>query len=136
MGETSHVSPPVTDLSDIFQCDGNETITSQLTNDSCDNTGGENVSENSTIFNTDDEVENEPVPANLNPVAGQTVMPGIPVTMDVNISNTQSTSILPLCMMLNARSVYNKVEHLKDLYQLGPDLIIVSETFEHKNKLL
>ena len=69
-------------------------------------------------------------------MAGQTVMPGIPVTMAVNISNTQSTSILPLCMMLNARSVYNKVEHLKDLYQLGPDLIIVSETFERKNKLL
>ena len=38
--------------------------------------------------------------------------------------------------MLNARSLYNKAEHLKDLYQLGPDLIIASETWERKRKQL
>ena len=56
--------------------------------------------------------------------------------MNVNMRNNQKSSLLPLCMMLNARSVYNKVDHFKDLYQLSPDLILVSETWEKRRKQL
>ena len=38
--------------------------------------------------------------------------------------------------MLNARSLYNKSDHFKDLYQLGPDCILVSETWEKLRKPL
>ena len=63
-------------------------------------------------------------------------MPGQPIIMNVDVSNNQQSGILPLCMMLNARSVYNKTDHFKDLYQLGPDLILVSETWERKRMQL
>ena len=39
-------------------------------------------------------------------------------------------------MMLTSRSLYNKVDKFKDLYQLGPDLILVSETWERQRKQL
>ena len=38
--------------------------------------------------------------------------------------------------MFNSRSIYNKVNKFKDLYQLGPDLILVSETWERRRKQL
>ena len=46
------------------------------------------------------------------------------------MTKSKHDSILPLCMMLNARSVNNKADHFMDLYQLGPDLILTSETWE------
>ena len=43
----------------------------------------------------------------------------------------------PLCIMLNARSLYNKRENFKTLQnQIGPDLSITSETWERKNQNL
>ena len=38
--------------------------------------------------------------------------------------------------MLNARSFYNKADHFKDLYQLGPDFILGSKTWERSTKPL
>merc|ERR1712030_216728 len=44
---------------------------------------------------------------------------------------------LPLCMVLNARSLYNKTENFKKiLYQIGPDITIVSETWERQKETL
>ena len=130
MGETSHVSPPTANISNILQCDGNETLASQLTDDSCD-------SSNQTLCNTDDEVDSSPDPVNLHLVPGQVLDPTLPVQLDVDTrKEPQHSDFLPLCIMLNARSVYNKPQHFKDLYELGPDLILVSETFEKESKQL
>ena len=130
MGETSHVSPPV-NISDIFQGDGNDSITSIISNsthDSCSN---------QTLYHTDDEVDSAPDPVNLLPVPGQALHPTQPVQLDVVTRvEPQHSAFLPLCIMLNARSVFNKSQHLKDLYQLGPDVLLISETFEKENKQL
>ena len=116
-------------ISDIYQGDSNDTIESDDPNNS-------DTSDSDTIYDTDDEIDNEPVVVNLSPIPDQTFVPGQPVKMKVNMSNNQQSSYLPLCMMLNARSIYNKCDHFKDLYQLGPDLIIASETWERKRKRL
>ena len=116
------------DISDIFQGDSNDTIASDDTVLS--------DSSNDTAYDTDNEVESDPVTVNLIPIEGQVTRPGQPVQMNVNMNNNQKSSSLPLCMMLNARSVYNKVDHFKDLYQLGPDIILVSETWEKRRKQL
>ena len=122
------IIPPQTDMdnvdiSDIFQGDSNDTISSDASDGS--------------VYDTDDEIDSEPAPVVLNPIVGQTLAPGMPIRMEVNLnSNDQKSPILPLCIMLNARSVYNKPDHFKDLYQLGPDLILVSETWErHRIRL-
>ena len=40
-------------------------------------------------------------------------------------------------MMLNARSLYNKIDNFRELmHQIGPDLILASETWERKRKPL
>ena len=54
----------------------------------------------------------------------------------MRVNKSQVASLLPLCVMLNARSAYNKVDHLKDLFQLGPDLLIISETWERESRRL
>ena len=130
MGETSHVSPPV-NISDIFQGDGNDSITSIISNsthDSCSN---------QTLYHTDDEVDSAPDPVNLLSVPGQVLHPTQPVQLDVVTRvEPQHSAFLPLCIMLNARSVFNKSQHLKDLYQLGPDVLLISEIFEKENKQL
>ena len=70
----------------------------------------------STEFETDDEVDPVPPPANFFE------------------GNSEQTSKLPLCMLLNARSLYNKVNNFKKLlYEVAPDLAIVSETWERQN---
>ena len=114
-------------ISNIYQGDSNDTIES-------DDPKNSDTSDSDTIYDTDDEIDNEPVVVNLSPIQEQTFVPGQPVKM--NMSNNQQSSYLPLCIMLNARSIYNKCEHFKDLYQLGPDFIIASETWERKRKRL
>ena len=111
--------------SKIFQGDGDDTISSNNTVVS----QGSIEDENDTTFDTDEEVDPESEPVILNPVHNQHVIPGQPIAMDV-MTKSKHDSILPLCIMLNARSVNNKADHFKDLYQLGPDLILTSETWE------
>ena len=42
-----------------------------------------------------------------------------------------ATPSLPLCLTLNARSLFNKLENLQELLmQLCPDICFVSETWE------
>ena len=122
----------VQDISNIFQGDANDTLVS----DSSSVTSNHDITNISSIVNTDDEVDTAPSPVNLILVPGQVPLPGQPVILDVDPTNAQVSPLLPLCMMLNARSVYNKAGHFRDLYQLGPDLIITSETWEKKSKPL
>ena len=54
--------------------------------------------------------------------------------MELN-KNFRQSSNLPLCILLNARSIYNKQNNLTDLlHQLGPDVCLISETFERERK--
>ena len=87
-----------------------------------------------TIYSTEDEAFDEPIPANLHPVQGQLYTSGKPITLDVNLYNGHSNNI-PLCLLFNARSIYNKCESLNEmLQQIGPDACIISETFERETK--
>ena len=68
------------------------------------------------------------------PVQGQLYTSGKPITLDVNLYNGYSNNI-PLCLLFNARSIYNKCESLNEmLQQIGPDACIISETFERETK--
>ena len=121
-------------ISKIFQGDGNDTINSN-DNTSNDDTSSNDGSESSDgvsdeDYCTDDEMDPEPIPANLvADVAGK---------LKVSHSkNVQQSSYIPLGMMLNARSLYNKIGNFRELmHQIGPDLILASETWERKRKPL
>ena len=63
--------------------------------------------DNDTQYDTDDEAFAEPIVANLSPVPGQPLIHGQPVILDIN-SDQASSSSLPLCLLINARSCYNK----------------------------
>ena len=48
----------------------------------------------------------------------------------LRISNTSQSSILPLCFVTNARSLYNKKQSFnKLLMEISPDFSLVSETW-------
>ena len=89
---------------------------------------------NSTEYDTEDEAFGNPIPANLSPESGQVYTPGEPIRLNVN-SNLNQSSNLPLCLVFNARSIYNKLNNLTDiLRQIVPDLLIISETFEREGR--
>ena len=90
----------------------------------------------STVYDTEDEAFSEPIPANLTLVSGQQYRPGQPIELDVNLDREMS-SYLPLCLLFNARSIFNKSDNLSELLQqIGPDICIISETFERERKRL
>ena len=119
----------------IFQLDGNITNVS----DASDNSSNDEsfTSEDESTFDTDDEVDNEPIPANLSPVLGQNVQDNQPLRFDVNLNKDAQASFLPLCLMMNARSIYNKPNNLNEmLSRIGPSVTLISETWEReKNRL-
>ena len=107
----------------IEQIDGNISI-------------GSSDNSSDTIYDTDEEAFADVIPANLAPVADQILVPGRPIKWDDNPANNQSPDV-PLCLLFNARSVFNKADHLMEmLHQLGPDICLVSETFERERKKL
>ena len=114
----------------ILQLDGNQSFISSQFSDN------ESNSSLNTTYVTDDEVDPQPIPANLIFTANH--IPGQPAKLDVQISsNKQQSSRLPLCMMLNARSLYNKVNNFRTLlHQIGPDIVLVSETWERRRQSL
>ena len=126
---------PDDDTSIIAQLDGlNASVSSCSCSENESVISDANESLNTT-FATDDEVDPEPIPANFllqpNPIPGQ------PSSLDVLLTNRQQSSRLPLCMMLNSRSLYNKVDNFKTLlYQIGPDAVLVSETWERQRQSL
>ena len=112
----------------INQLDGNASSIS--VNSSDDDTD----SDDSTDYETEDEAFSQPIPANLVPIFGQVLNPGEPIKLDVNLKQNQSSS-LPLCVLFNARSIFNKLKNLKEfLNQIGPDVCLISETFESERR--
>ena len=79
-------------------------------------------SKDGTADDTEDEAFSEPIPVNLFAIPGQNVETGQPIKLDVDLNRDQ-TSYLPLCLMFNSRSVFNKADNLNEmLNQIGPDL--------------
>ena len=112
----------------IVQVDGNVSDVSESSSDDSHDTS------NSTLYDTEDEAFSDPIPANLAPVPGQNVPAGQPIRLDVNMNHNQSSN-LPLCLLFNARSIFNKSDNLTEmLRQIGPDVCIISETFERERK--
>ena len=90
----------------------------------------------STQYETDDEALSDPIPANLHPVPNQTISAGKPIKLDINQNVSQSQN-LPLCLIFNARSIFNKSENMCELLsEIGPDLSLICETFESERKRL
>ena len=118
-----------------MQLDGNISGVSSDTSVSSDDSL--HISGTETVFDSDDEIDAQPIPANLFPVLGQKVSPGQPLVFDVNVSRDDriSSSSLPLCLMMNCRSVCNKIDNMREmLHTLGPSLVIASETWERETK--
>ena len=113
------------EISNIVQLDGADTLLNESSK----------ISDNSqdvTNYSTDDEQNYDQSQANLFPVPGQ----NLPLKFDVNLSDNVS-SCLPLCIVTNARSCYNKCDSLNDmLTQIRPTFLIISETWERKNNKL
>ena len=103
---------------------------------STDNTTN-NSKDDLTEYETEDEAFSAPIAANLISVPGQHKLPaGQQQVLDVGPSLDQPTNV-PLFLLLNARSIFNKADNLADLLnQIGPDFCLVSETFERANKSL
>ena len=116
----------------MAQIDGN---VSDISSNYPSDDSSDNFSDD-TQYDTEDEAFAEPIPANLSPIPGQNVPPGQPISFDIN-SNERQSSNLPLCLVFNSRSVYNKADNLKEmLHTIGPDISIISETFERERKKL
>ena len=111
----------------ILQVDGNVTDIDSDTESNLCSEKDESIDQ----FDTDDEVDNEPIPANLSPVPGDHLPPHHPV------NNDDQPPVLPLCLMLNARSVFNKSDNLSELLTtIGPSVTLISETFERESHRL
>ena len=115
-------------MSDILQHDGNDSLLSE----------SDSISEdNDTDYDTDDEIDPTPTPVILTPVPNQLPVQGQPIQLEVVSDVLKQPSPLPLCMMLNCRSLYNKVDNFKNLlHQIGPDISLVSETWERQKQSL
>ena len=108
----------------IYQGDGADTASE-----------GSSEDNNSTEYETEDEIdaESEPVvlvPAPNQPPAGQ------PLLLEVDPTGLAALpSSLPLGMVTNARSLYNKIDNfIRFLREIGPDYSIVSETWEYEGR--
>ena len=87
------------------------------------------------MFESEDEVDNvhEPVvlvPAATQPAAGQ------PLVLEVDTTGSlHLPASLPLCMVTNFRSIYNKVENFKTfLKEVSPDCTIAAEVWNHEGR--
>ena len=93
--------------------------------DGCDTTTN-TENDNDTDYETDEEIE----PLISPPTFEKTSDKGKPL----KLSNNTQSSILPLCIVTNARSLYNKKDNFKKLLsEIRPDIALVSETWERKN---
>ena len=110
--------------SDIFQCDGANSINS-TTHDH----------NNSTFSDSEDEVDSAPVPVVLVPAAVQPG-PGQPLVLEVDTTgNLSLPASIPLCMVTNFRSIYNKVENFKTfLREVAPDCTVACETWDYEGR--
>ena len=113
-------------MSDIQQQDGNASVISE----------SESSSDESD-YDTEDEVDPTPDPVILTPVPNQMSVQGQPIQLEVVSDINSQPSPLPLCMMLNARSLYNKAYSFKNLlHKIAPEITMVSETWERQKQTL
>ena len=122
------------EISDIVQLDGADTLVSD------NSQGNSDESEDASNYDTDDELNCNQSQINLFPIPGQNSCTRVPLKFDVNTDDDASSS-LPLCIMTNARSIYNKQDNLAEmLHQLSPIFTIISEAWEREkfriNKLI
>ena len=117
------------DISDIGQVDGGNSIVGNNSNNDLDNvdrTSEDDYSENDsnmTEYNTDDEIGAEPTPISITPQRR-------PCKRKLKILKASS---LPLVAVLNARSLYNKAENFKlFMNELGIEVGIVAESWERE----
>ena len=104
--------------------------------DSKNNTDDTQNETDDSQYDTDDEPEPGPRQPNLFPIPGQNVSPGVPLQFDVDLDD-DIPSCLPLCLMMNARSVYNKSDNLKEmLNRISPSFVLISETWERERQKL
>jgi hypothetical protein len=113
--------------SDILQCDGADTVSELSSNQS--------ICSDITEYDTEDEAYNEHEPAVLVPAHDQPD-PGEPLVLMVDDSGRMALpASLPLVMLTNARSIYNKIDNfIKWLLEIFPDCAMVSETWEHEGR--
>ena len=113
----------------ILQCDGGDTA-SESSSDNNSTISADDVE--STEFESEDEVDAEPEPIVLVPAPNQPPA-GQPLLLDVDPTGRAALpSSLPLGMVANARSLYNKIDNfIRFLREIGPDYFLVSETWEH-----
>ena len=112
----------------LIQLDGN--ITSDNISISDENDGNisleesesdDDISDNDdedsdcTEYETEDEVDCTVNPAIFTPVPSQIFSPSKPIKLEILPHNQDKSAALPLCMMLNARSLYNKCDNFKKL---------------------
>ena len=117
----------------IPQLDGNDTNVSSV-DSSEDDASDESASD--TIYDSDDEMDIFQSQPSMFPLPGQNPPPGVPAKFDIDLSDG-SSSFLPLCMMLNARSAYNKSNNLREmLHRISPSFLLISETWERKSNRL
>ena len=111
-------------IGDIFQCDGADSVSDTST-----------IHSEDTDYYTEDEAFTEREPAVLVP-APQQPGPGQPLLLEVDETGRMVLpASLPLIMLTNARSLYNKIDNFTEwLLQIFPDCAIVSETFEHETR--
>ena len=77
------------------------------------------------------------MPANLIPIPDQNVPPGVPLLFDVDTSRDSQPSPLPLCLVMNCRSVFKKIDNLREmLHRICPSITILSETWERDRQRL
>ena len=146
--EISHASPNIPFLmnpchkpynssslkSGILQCDGADTASETSSNDDDSNDETSGAEENETEFESEDEVDAEPEPVVLVPAADQ--VPGQPLVLEVDPTGRAALpNSLPLGMITNARSLYNKIDnYIRFLREVGPDYSLVSETWEYEGR--
>ena len=129
------LSIPVHKEPNIAQLDGNVSIATDTDDDFLDD--NENKSQNSTNYDTDDEVDSQPNHPIFYPIPDQNVQSGQPLLFDVKMAEEPQSPNLPLCLVMNCRSVYNKSRNLCELLStIGPSLLILSETFERDKQPL
>ena len=86
---------------------------------------------NETFYDTHEEAFDEASPANFSPVEGQNISLNEPLIFD--IKQGEASKSLPLCLVFNARSIFNKCTSMHELlHNYGPDFLIISETFERR----
>ena len=115
------------DPSNLIQCDGADSV----------GTNSDDVSTSDydviTEYESEDEVDAQPEPVVLVPEPGQ---PGQPPVLQIDPSGRFSLpASLPLGIVCNARSLFNKIDNFRRLLrEIGPDYAIVSETFDWEGR--